>query len=385
MEITIFKKNEITPCVFKNQRLSISSEIIKDQEYGNFKDLDYTKCKIDTLDKWCEKNRRAAVKYLHEYELVKILCKKSVISRAYFKLYEIIYNNPLLLNENLNCFFICEAPGGFIECITDIRRKKNLNTDYISVSKFDTSIKYDHYLETNNLFYGDITVMDTLDSSIHRVLSRFHNGLDVITADGGFDIKNYNGQEIITGKLLLCEIYMALKTQSYGGTFIIKIFDMFTHNTVMYYHILCSFYECVKIIKPKTSRNCNSERYFVCTNMVKWNASHLNLIYYIKNILLNFTLDTIIFPDFVISQDTKNRIKCFNNLIVYEQIKTINESIKMVNNKTSYFQNLLLKIFSENRFEGFKNLITYKNILNTRISKCIKFLKDFNINIHQFL
>ena len=129
MEIILLKKNEINEFHFKNEKLfeyipyeNISS--LKNECYGNFKILDKTKEKLDLLDKNSERFRRAAAKYLHEYELVKLLCKKQVISRAYFKLYEIIYFEPIILNEKLTCFFICEAPGGFIECITDIRRKK---------------------------------------------------------------------------------------------------------------------------------------------------------------------------------------------------------------------------------------------------------------------
>lgn len=393
MEIIIFRKNEITPDLFSNQKLFIYNEITKNEEYGNYKDLDLTKCKIDTLDKNCEKNRRAAAKYLHEYELVKILCKKNVISRAYFKLYEIIYNEPLVSYENLSCFFICEAPGGFIECITDIRRKKNLQTEYISISKFDTSIKYDRYLEENNLFYGDITC--NVEEHIAKALTKFNDGIDLITADGGFDIKNYNGQEIVTSKLLLCEIYIALKTQKTGGTFIIKFFDMFTHNSIIYYLILCSFYQYVRIIKPKTSRNCNSERYLVCCNMQRLNIFHDKLINNLRYIIINYKTNNfdsfslqkniIIFPDFIINQDIKTKIKSFNNLIVHEQIKTINESIKMVNGKNFYFQNLLLKIFLENKVDRLQNIILYKNILSTRISKCLLFLRNYNINVHQFL
>jgi 23S rRNA U2552 (ribose-2'-O)-methylase RlmE/FtsJ len=296
-----------------------------------------------------------------------------------------IYNDPLISQPSLDCFFICEAPGGFIESLTDIRRKKNLKTDYISVSKFDTSIKYDRYLEENNLIYGDITNLDILEATVYRTLSRFKNGVDFISADGGFDIKNYNGQEVVTSKLILCEIYMALKTQREGGTFVIKFFDMFTHNSIIFYLILCSFYEYVRIIKPKTSRNCNSERYLVCNNMKRWTECHQHLVYNIKGIILNFKENIIIFPDFNFPPEFKNKIKSFNNLIVYEQIKTINESIKMVENKNFYFQNLLLKIFSESRLDRFKTILLYKNILWSRINKCLTFLKNYNINVHQFL
>ena len=386
MEVIIFKKNEITADLFKNQKLFNYQEVIKDQCYGNFEDLDKTKCKIDLLDKTSEKNRRAAAKYLHEYELVKIICKKNVTSRAYFKLYEMIYNEAFITKENISCFFICEAPGGFIECVYDIRRKKNLNMDYLSVSKFDTTIKYDRYLEENNLLYADMTCIKNVEETIFKVLKKFENGVDLITADGGFDIKNYNGQEIVTSKLLLCEIYTALKTQRENGTFIIKFFDMFSHNSIMYYLILCSFYEYVKIIKPLTSRNCNSERYLVCSNMRRWNVGHQNMIYNIKTIILNFnTINFVVFPDFIVKQEIKDKIKSFNNLIVYEQIKTINESIKMVSNKHFYFENLLLKIFLENKVNRFKIILLYKNILMSRINKCSKFLKKYNINIHQFI
>ena len=157
MEVTLFKKNEISLDLFKgelykNVCYNYVSEL-KNEDYGNFKDLDSTKCKIDLLDKNLEKIRRAAARFLHEYELVKNMTKKSVISRAYFKLYEMIYHESFVSNNKLECFFICEAPGGFIECVTDIRRKKNLRTEFISISKYDEFIRYDRYLEEKSLLY----------------------------------------------------------------------------------------------------------------------------------------------------------------------------------------------------------------------------------------
>ena len=379
--------NEINEFHFKNQVLFeyISYDtisLLKNEVYGNFKDLDETKKKLDLLDKNSEKFRRAAAKYLHEYELVKLLCKKQVISRAYFKLYEIIYFEPIILNEKLTCFFICEAPGGFIECITDIRRKKNLRTEYISISKQDPLIKYDNYLEENNLFYGDIT--ENINEKIDKVILKFPNGLDLVTADGGFDVKIFEAQEIISSKLLLCEIYLALKTQKIGGMFIIKFFDMFSHNSIIYYMLLCTFYNYVKIIKPQTSRNCNSERYIVCYGY-KGNNYLINDIYtIINNFKISNSVYTILFPNFKVPNSFIQKIATFNNLILYTQVKTINESIKMVNSKDKYFQNLLLSIFLEKKINKFKleNITIFKNILNSRIKKCIDFLRMYNININ---
>jgi hypothetical protein len=51
--------------------------------------------------------------------------------------------------------------------------------------------------------------------------------LDFITADGGFDIKDFNAQEIILSKLILSEIYLSISLQRVHGNFVIKFYDMF--------------------------------------------------------------------------------------------------------------------------------------------------------------
>ena len=106
MENIFLKKNEISFENFKNLTVYNFNngllDTLKKECYGNYKDLDNTKCKIDLLDKNAEKYRRSAVKYLHEYELVKLICKKQVISRVYFKLYEIIYFDPIIILQDIN-------------------------------------------------------------------------------------------------------------------------------------------------------------------------------------------------------------------------------------------------------------------------------------------
>jgi 23S rRNA U2552 (ribose-2'-O)-methylase RlmE/FtsJ len=394
MEITIFRRNQVNLELFKNQclyRTVTYTDIntLKDSRYGNFTDLDNTKGLLDDLDKTAERCRRAAAKYLHEYELVKILCKIQVVSRAYFKLYEMIYFDPIIAQyQPLDCFFICEAPGGFIECIQDIRRKKNLPFKFISISKRDQNIKYGNYIEPDNLLYGDITDPLVIESTIKTVYQRFPNGLDLITGDGGFDVKVFVAQEIFCNKLILCEIYLALMTQKINGTFIVKFFDMFSHNTVIYYLLLCSFYNYVKIIKPKSSRNCNSERYLACYGFKGRTALTETLLEIIKNFEVDETRFTIVFPDFNFSVLPElKKLTTFNNIMLYEQIKTIHDSIKMVNTKNGYVQNLLLNIFIDKTPEINKiyNVLLYKHILSSRIDKCVQFLKQLGIHVHKHI
>ena len=98
--ITIFNNNELTDNflfstgILYKYSLFDNLVVLKNEEYGNFKELDLTKCKIDYLSSECERYRRASAKYLHEYELVKIFQeygeepKSRTIARAIIEEYE---------------------------------------------------------------------------------------------------------------------------------------------------------------------------------------------------------------------------------------------------------------------------------------------------------
>ena len=53
----------------------------------------------------------------------------------------------------------------------------------------------------------------------------------------------------------------------------------------------------------------------------------------------------------------------------------------MVHNKDTYFQNLVLKLFIDKVTINY--IFLYKNILYTRINKCIEWLRTYKINTHQ--
>jgi 23S rRNA U2552 (ribose-2'-O)-methylase RlmE/FtsJ len=391
METTIFKKGEVKIDFFKGVKLyeykkykSLSE--LKNKVYGNYVQLDSTKAKIDVLDNNLERSRRSVAKYFHKYELLKVISKKKVISRAYFKMYELIYNNDIL-NNDINCFFICEAPGGFIEAITDISNRRGRSLQYSSISKEDDDLKYNKNLHNSCLMYGDITNVNTL-----KTLTK-QKKCNVITADGGFDIKNFNSQEIISGKLLLCEIYLALSLQEKGGTFIIKFFDMFTHNSMMYYLILCSFYKYVKIIKPETSRDSNSERYLVCEYFEELNQDKQAFIESLLIAIEKFIsieinnnglmgIHTVLFPKFnfnLIESHWLIKLQQFNNIIINTQIKVIEESLSIIKKNKFYIENLIINIFMEK--VTLEMLKKYKNILMSRITHCVNWLNYHEIPI----
>jgi len=94
---------------------------------------------------------------------------------------------------------------------------------------------------------------------------KYKNKMDIVTGDGGFDFSvDFNHQEGMATQLILCEVFYALAIQKYGGTFILKIFDVFHKTTVDILYILSYYYQNVSITKPYTSRVANSEKYVVC-------------------------------------------------------------------------------------------------------------------------
>lgn len=94
---------------------------------------------------------------------------------------------------------------------------------------------------------------------------KYKNKMDIVTADGGFDFSvDFNQQESMATQLVLCEVFYALAMQKEGGSFILKIFDVFHKATVDILYILSYYYKHVSIMKPYTSRIANSEKYVIC-------------------------------------------------------------------------------------------------------------------------
>lgn len=102
-------------------------------------------------------------------------------------------------------------------------------------------------------------------ANFQRCASLYKNKMDIITADGGFDFSlDFNNQENIATRLILAEVFFALAMQKKGGSFILKIFDIFHKSTVDILYLLSYYYSDVSVIKPYTSRIANSEKYVIC-------------------------------------------------------------------------------------------------------------------------
>jgi 23S rRNA U2552 (ribose-2'-O)-methylase RlmE/FtsJ len=224
-----------------------------------------------------------AKKVINEYELIFTRSgKKKPISRAYYKLWEISHDFELLRHiihssdDSSSCsIHLAEGPGGFIESLCDMCVKHNVDTKkhfihgITLLSRIESVPNWkinDKYFKNFNIRLHDSTNGDLYQlTNLDTFVNEFHGKKgDLITADGGFDFsEDFNTQELQFHKLMLSQIFLAITLQKRGGSFLLKVFDLFLPNTIILLTICSLFYRSFTIIKPKTSRPANSEKYIL--------------------------------------------------------------------------------------------------------------------------
>lgn len=327
-------------------------------------------------------------KYTNTYEYIHTIipqykisvCKLKPLSRSYYKLIEIINTLTITLpNEPIKSFHLAEGPGGFIEALI-YYRKLNLNNEndiYNGITLIDDKNenipgwkKSRDFLEVNKNVYiikgADNTGNILNIKNFNYCYNRYKNSIDFITADGGFDYSsNFNKQEILSINLILAQVIYAIALQKQGGTFILKVFDIFIQATIDILYILSSLYEKCYIIKPNTSRNANSEKYIVCKLFKLADASEL-----INKLSTFFNMDTkktiarvlnINIPYLYI-----NKLEDINAILGQQQLENILYTLHLLDNNKS------------DKLELIK-----KNNIQKCIQWCIKNSLPYNKNINQ--
>jgi len=257
--------------------------LFNDHSLGDSSIIDLTKNKIGQIDQdiW---SRFRKYSNIYEQPKIKNYTKIKPISRAYYKLWEILHD------FNISCetdtFHIAESPGGFIEAVLEYKKRKyfrsgicytvSLQEEAGSAPGFKDIPKYNKRILKNKLVSilagegrcnGDVCVVKNI-LYLHSILKTVD--IKFITADGGInDNGDYNNKEISHIRLILCEVFLALLVLGNDGVFVLKIFDILTKPTSDIIFLLSYLFTSVSIFKPLTSRNTNSEKYLVCQGFKK--------------------------------------------------------------------------------------------------------------------
>ena len=280
-----------------------SYEMNKITNLYEYNHLIHYKNNIDTLED--SKSWDNAKKLSNNYELIYLPNKKykydsvskyEPLSRAYFKLYEILVDFNLIDSiDTLKIGALAEGPGGFIEATINYRKRFIKSRDEINAITLHSTNKdipgwnkSKNFLKKNpnvNVNYGSDGTGDLYNlENIKAYTSLFDHDADFVSADGGFDFSyNFNKQEQMSYRILFCEIVTALSIQKIGGSFVCKFFDIYTEYTQTLIYLLFCCYKEVYITKPNTSRAANSEKYIVCKGFLGLDPLYLQKLYICVN------------------------------------------------------------------------------------------------------
>ncbi|CAG2108369.1 unnamed protein product [Medioppia subpectinata] len=187
-------------------------------------------------------------------------------------------SKPLVKQNELLYFAdICSGPGGFSEYV--LWRKGWTAKGFGLTLKGANDFKLDEFFagsaETFEPHYGDkglngngdIYEPQNLIAFRDFVLNNSDKGVHFVMADGGFSVEgDENNQEILSKRLYLCQFLCSLALLKTNGSFVCKLFDIFTPFSVGLIYLMYRVFKKVCIHKPNSSRPANSERYIIC----KW-------------------------------------------------------------------------------------------------------------------
>lgn len=154
----------------------------------------------------------------------------------------------------------------------------------------------------------------------------------------------------------------ALGIQEIGGNFVCKIFDIFTLFTMKMIYLIHCFYEEVYIVKPRTSRTANSEKYIVAKGFRGIGKEILDQLY---KMIENWDEDkyAVDIEGIKFDNDFVHLMNKYNEEYIGIQLKYISKTIKYVNNRP--------------------NKEKYYRIVKKQINNAISWCKRYNMMINK--
>ena len=201
------------------------------------------------------------------------------LSRSYFKLVEMMevlqfFERLPKQAPKIRTAHIAEGPGGFIQAVADLveRNKKILQqatamtlkpTDQ-RVPGWRRASSFLHNHKEVRLHFGADGTGDVYESANQDSFVEATGTANLFTADGGFDFSiNYDIQEQKVYNLLVCSATTGLRCLATEGSFVLKLFDIFSESTMILIALMSRCFSEWTLYKPALSRPCNSERYFL--------------------------------------------------------------------------------------------------------------------------
>ena len=320
-----------------------------------YKNLISVKNQIDDIKNEKRSSWNKWVHLLNPYEKIgsfSSIDSRTITSRAFYKLYEllVIYSIKISLPEQPVSLHLCEAPGGFISAMKYIYK----NVDWYAHTLYSgaDSLKIDPSLLEKKRWLANKTDGDLYKlENIIELRNELPQKADIITGDGGFDVSyDANSQEQISFKLIYAQFLTALHTQKDDGVLILKIFDTFTRPTYQLLYLFCKYYKTVEIVKPRTSRSSNSEKYIVAIGFRGISQEELSELNKLLNMWTSRYCKNLGFPQQYDAIDSE-KLKNYNDFLAVNQSWYIHKSLCCL----KYLNKQQASQFNPNNLEALQN------------------------------
>lgn len=347
-----------------------------------------------------------------------------ILSRAFFKMWEILLVFDLATEDKLTYSALAEGPGAFLQAVLHFRKHffsvKNDKYNSITINpedgrNIDISKNFLGYYDekhpdliVNHKTYkssiakkyksrdnGDLTDFKTI-SNFRKEIKKGKTFSKLVTADGGFAWTDENYQEQEAYPLILGEILAGLMVQDKGGNMVIKFFETFTKISVKVLNLLSSMYNEVYLYKPHFSRVSNSERYVVCKGFLfdqKKDKKSLTILFSdLEKILKQFDTNKYIidiFSKMKLDNDMLNTVRVFNIQVANKQQVMINDIVTYIKGNNyfgdKYHEYLdthkkAIKYWIETYLPDKKNLTSYKEKIVKNLENVLKH-QDSEVNV----
>lgn len=334
--------------IFSFEQNVFQNYVSYDKENESFLKSEIAKSKTKIDEQFFNKQWDKYKKISNEFELIYTndtetpsISEVHPVSRSYFKLWEILTDFEYIIKtkqkKNIKCGFIAEAPGGFVQAMIDYRCKNSSDKYYgmSLMSKYNDS-KVPTWRVPSTTNFEICTGVDG-SGSLYNVKNQNYfanitgyNTCDIVTADGGFDYtKDYNKQESISLRLIICEIQTCFKLIKDGGTFVLKIFDFNLNKTRYLLNILFTAFDNMFIVKPSTSRPANSEKYVICTGFRYKNLNIVRKMLY-ECIMNTTNTSHTLHTTYTLPIEFEKKLVIANCLCMIEQLRNISVTLNYI-------------------------------------------------------
>jgi cap2 methyltransferase len=243
--------------------------------------------RVDTYDKhyWRDHTRSIdKASYIKSRQFTQL--NPEVLTDDWCKFYEIAtYFNLIppasVLTHSLNSVHLCETSGSFITSVNHYMKvvyKSGIEWKWLETTRKPqcarnpSSRNIDDYIfilkTVDRWNFGLDDTGNIIDiNNVLYILKGAVEMVDVllVTANGSIDCpENSAEHESASSALHYCEAVLAMHILAKGGSLILKMSTMYEHQSMCLMYLLCYSFNAVRVCKPATSNEGDSEVYVVC-------------------------------------------------------------------------------------------------------------------------